>query len=275
MNMADNASIDVNIIGGGLIPPRAGITPGALPEVRKPFLAENSQTGVSTGNALPATCAKPSGEARLALAVTGCEGCERGRTHAPTGHKTVKRKAKEVRRWYALRVTYGREKKTYDALVGKVEAFCPMITTVKLIEGKRKTVEESRLPNIFFVRGTEDEVKSYVYDNVKFPHLRFYYRYFHEGARMLKEPLVVPDDQMESFRIICAAEASDVILVPSGVCKFEKGQAVRVIDGKFKGVTGKVARYQGQQRVAVVIDGLLTVATAYVPSAFLEKCNSL
>ena len=46
-----------------------------------------------------------------------------------------------------------------------------------------------------------------------------------------------------------------------------------MIDGKFRGVTGIVARYQGQQRVGVVIDGLLTVVTAYIPSAFLKLCN--
>lgn len=50
----------------------------------------------------------------------------------------------------------------------------------------------------------------------------------------------------------------------------QKGQVVRIIDGKFKGVVGRVARYQGQQRVGIVIDGLLTVATAYIPTAFLE-----
>lgn len=59
--------------------------------------------------------------------------------------------------------------------------------------------------------------------------------------------------------------------VPSCVDKFKKGQEVRVIEGRFKGVIGKVARYHGQQRVAVVIDGLLTIATAYIPSAFLER----
>ena len=45
---------------------------------------------------------------------------------------------------------------------------------------------------------------------------------------------------------------------------------MRVVDGCFKGVEGKVARYHGQQRVAVVIDGLMTVATAYIPNAFLR-----
>ena len=247
MKIADNASIDDNTHGGGEIPPRTGLTPDALPEVQEPVLAENSQTGVSTRNALSGTDDK-------------------------TSIKTIKRKPKEVPHWYALRVTYGREKKAYDYLVGKhVEAYYPTIKTVKEVDGKRKTVEESRLPNIFFARGTEEEIKSFVYDNVNLPHLRFYYRHTHEGARLIKEPLIVPDYQIEGLKIICASEAEDVIIVPPEIQKFQAGQTVRVIDGVFTGVIGKVARYHGQQRVAIIIEGLLTIASAYVPSAFLEK----
>ena len=46
---------------------------------------------------------------------------------------------------------------------------------------------------------------------------------------------------------------------------------VRVIDGDFKGVVGKVARVCGQQRVVVEIKGVCLVSTAYIPSAFIEK----
>ena len=243
MKIADNTSLDVNTHGGGEIPPCTGLTSDVLPEVQQPSQAKDSQTGVSTRNA-------PSDKVL----------------------RTIKRKPKNVPHWYALRVTYGREKKAYDYLVGKhVEAYYPTIKTVKEVDGKRKTVEESRLPNIFFARGTEEEIKSFVYDNVNLPHLRFYYRHTHEGARLIKEPLIVPDYQIEGLKIICASEAEDVIIVPPEIQKFQAGQTVRVIDGVFTGVIGKVARYHGQQRVAIIIDGLLTIASAYVPSAFLEQ----
>lgn len=269
MKIADNASIDDNTHGGGEIPPCTGFAPDALPEVQEPVLAENSQTGVSTRNALSGTDDKPSGETKSALTIPRCEG---GRANGSTPLKTIKRKPKKVPHWYALRVTYGREKKAYDYLVGKhVEAYYPTIKTVKEVDGKRKTVEESRLPNIFFARGTEEEIKSFVYDNVNLPHLRFYYRHTHEGARLIKEPLIVPDYQIEGLKIICASEAEDVIIVPPEIQKFQAGQTVRVIDGVFTGVIGKVARYHGQQRVAIIIEGLMTIASAYVPSAFLEK----
>ena len=272
MKFADNASIDDNTHGGGEIPPRTGLTPDALPEVQEPVLAENSQTGVSTRNALSGTYDKPSGETKSALAIPRCEeGRANGSTDGSTPLTTIMRKPKEVPHWYALRVTYGREKRAYDYLVGKhVEAYYPTIKTVKEVDGKRKTVEESRLPNIFFARGTEEEIKSFVYDNINLPYLRFYYRHSHEGARLTKEPLIIPDYQMESLKIICASESKNTIVVPSVIQKFQSGQSVRVIDGVFTGVIGKVARYHGQQRVAIIIDELMTIASAYVPSAFLE-----
>ena len=193
-------------------------------------------------------------------------------THCiPAKTESITKNSKEQQNWYALRTTYGREKKAYDYLVAKgVSAFYPTINVMKEIRGQRKVVTESRLPNIFFAFGTEEEIKSYVYDNVNLPYLRFYYRHMHEGARIMKSPLIVPQKQIEGLKIICESEADDILYVPEEVQKFKEGQMVRVIDGKFKGLTGRVARYQGQQRVAIIVDGGFTMATAYLPTAFLE-----
>ena len=241
MKVDEWTSNDGHTLGGGEFPPCAGLTSNALPEVQSTISAESSQTGVSTKNALLATKPKAQREA-------------------------------DIPHWYALRTTYGREKKAYDYLTAKgVTAFYPTTHVVKLIKGKRKVVTESRLPNIFFAYGTEEQLKEYVYDNVNLPFLRFYYRHYHEGSKIKKTPLIVPDNQMDSLKIICAADADNTFVSLVKVPKFEKGQLVKVIDGAFKGVTGRVARWQGQQRVAVVIDDLVTVVTAYVPSAFLAK----
>ena len=251
MKVDEWTSEDVHTSGGGEFPPCAGLTSNALPEAQSTVSAESSQTGVSTRNALIGT-----GD---------------GSTSRPTNTRSV-RNPKNVPHWYALRTTYGREKKAYDYLTAKgITAFYPTTDTVKLIKGKRKVVTESRLPNIFFAYGTEEQLKSFVYDNVNLPFLRFYYRHVHVGRRIEKFPLIVPDYQMESLKIICAADADNTFVSLVKVPKFEKGQLVRVIDGAFKGVIGRVARWQGQQRVAVVVEELVTVVTAYVPSAFLEK----
>ena len=241
MKVDEWTSEDVHTPGGGEFPPCAGLTSNALPEAQCTIFAESSQTGVSTKNAL-----------------------------LPTKPK-VQREA-DIPHWYALRTTYGREKKAYDYLTAKgITAFYPTTNVVKLIKGKRKVVTESRLPNIFFAYGTEEQLKEYVFDNENLPFLRFYYRHYHEGNTIKKTPLIVPDNQMDSLKIICAADADNTFVSLVKVSKFEKGQLVRITDGAFKGVEGRVVRWQGQQRVAVIVDGLVTMCTAYVPSAFLEE----
>lgn len=180
----------------------------------------------------------------------------------------------EQPQWYAIRCTYGRVRKAYDYFVSKgIESFYPTLTTRKVKDGESVIQEENRLSNIFFARGTLKELKEYVFDNVhdETRHIRFYYNY-HHGAD--KEPLVIPDRQMESLFLLCKSEAEDVLFEPFGIEKFKKGQHVLVKEGPFAGVEGVVARFQGQQRVGVYIDGLMTVLTAYVPSAFLEPVNT-
>lgn len=129
------ATSDVTSQGGHMTPPGAGLTP----EAQSTISAESSQTGVSTRNVL-------------------------------SPNVPAQKKPKDNMHWYALRATYGREGKANDYLRGKnIETFYPTLKTVKLIDGKRVTREESRIPNIFFARGTAEEIKSYVYDNVNLP----------------------------------------------------------------------------------------------------------
>lgn len=150
-----------------------------------------------------------------------------------------------------------------------------MQKVTKLVNGKRKTLCVSRLPNIFFAYGTEEVIKSYVYDNVNLPYLRFYYRHQHNGNRIKRIPMVVPNDQIQSLKVICQAEADDIILAPFNIHKFSVGQRVRIVEGEFKGVVGRVARYQGQTRVGIYIDGLLTIATAYIPKNFIVPIEEI
>ena len=245
MKVDEWTSEDVHTSGGGEFPPCAGLISNALPEAQSTVSAESSQTGVSTRS-----------------------------VHILSKSKV--QKEEEFPHWYALRTTYGREKKAYDYMTAKgITAFYPTTDTVKLIKGKRKVVTESRLPNIFFAYGTEEQLKSFVYDNVNLPFLRFYYHHTHIGSRIEKTPLIVPDYQMKSLKIACASEEDDVIIVSGDIQKFEKGQLVRVVKGEFEGFMGIVARHKGQQRVGIVVDNLLTVLTAYVPSAYCEKLDNL
>ena len=256
MKIDDCTLEGVHTIGGGETPPSVGLTSDALPDTQT-NKDESTLSGVSTRYA-PSTntsntnfAEKPNNNLIKPL---------------PQKHP------KEAPQWYALRTTYGREKKAYDYMVAKgITAFYPTQNKIKIVKGKRQTITESLIPNIFFAYGTFDQIKSFVYDNINLPFLRFYYCHTHVGSKIEKSPMIVPNYQMDSLKIICEAEASDIIVSLSSVPNFQAGQMVRVVDGAFKGVVGRVKRWQGQQRVGVIIGNMATFATAYVPSAFLEK----
>ena len=238
---------------GGKTPPRTGFAPDALPEVQPSTPTGNSQTGVSTNYIQPTN--EPPSES----------------SSKPSSDHSSKPKPEEEKHWYVLRATYGRVNASYEYLAKKgIEVYHPTIFVYRMVNGKRKRLEESRLPNIFFAQSTEEILKTYVFDNVNLPHLRFYYRHVGLGNERTKEPLIVPDRQMESLKIICGQKEADNVVVPNDKHQFEKGETVIVTDGDFKGVIGKVARFCKQLRVAVIIDGFLTLATAYVPRGYLK-----
>lgn len=229
-----NTSQDVSTFRGNERPHHIGFASSVLPKAKTPIMGENTKIGVSTH-------------------------------YAPS----------QTEHWYALRTTYGREKKAHDFINShEGKAFMPTNTIEKNINGQKKLTEVSWIPNIFFAYGTEDSLKRFVYDNYNLPYLRFYYKHTHVGGRIEKTPLIVPDDQINSLRIICNTSANnDVLILSEAVEKFQSGDKVRVIEGEFKGVEGIIARFHGQQRVGIVIDGLVTAITAYIPTAFITKTS--
>lgn len=83
-------------------------------------------------------------------------------------------------------------------------------------------------------------------------------------------PLIIPYNAMINFIKATSTDSEHVRIVTAEQCHYKSGDKVRVIAGDFKGVVGKVARIAGQQRIVVEISGLCLVATAYIPTDFIE-----
>lgn len=91
---------------------------------------------------------------------------------------TLIKKSIDTPLWYALCTTHGREEKEYDYLTSKnIVASCPTFKKIKIVDGNSIAINKTRIPNIFFAFATEEELKTFVYDNVNQPYLRFYYRH--------------------------------------------------------------------------------------------------
>lgn len=180
-----------------------------------------------------------------------------------------------ARQWFVLRATYNRQKQAYDYIVNKgVEAYLPLHYVQKNVNGKRKRFLEPYLPQLLFVYASDGEVRDLVEDTPELSFLTYYYNHFKKTAEGKNPPLVVPYRSMMNFIRVTSVENEHIKVVSPEQCHYKSGDIVRVIEGDFAGVEGRVARVSGQQRVVVEIEGVCLITTAYIPSAFLAKKDS-
>lgn len=178
--------------------------------------------------------------------------------------------------WFVLRVTYNRIQKARDIISNAdILSYVPTHYVIKIELGKKKRIQQSLLPNLFFIYTTREVADSIIKTKCMdggTPILKYYL----DKTKPLEEngkhpPLTIPFSAMRNFIKATNTTNEHVRIVSSEQCHFKNGDTVKIIDGEFKGVIGKVARIAGQQRVVVEVAGVCMVATAYIPSAFLLK----
>ena len=175
--------------------------------------------------------------------------------------------------WFVLRVTYNRTEKACGIIsTSDVQSYMPVHYVVKKEIGKKKRILQPLLPNLLFVYATREAVSSIIKKKDEdTPILKYYLdKTKPKEINGKHPPLTIPFSAMINFIKATSTESDHVRIVSNEQCHYKSGDIVKVIDGEFKGVTGRVARITGQQRVVVEIVGLCMVATAYIPSAFLE-----
>lgn len=72
------------------------------------------------------------------------------------------------------------------------------------------------------------------------------------------------------MRKLTSVESEHIKFVEPELCHYKSGDKVRIVDGDFAGVVGRVARISGQQRVIVTLTNIGLVSTAYIPTAFMQ-----
>jgi len=182
--------------------------------------------------------------------------------YAPDGNKN----------WYVFRVSYGREDKASNFLVedGTYTYIAKKIAE-KYVGGKRKRYLQTLIPNLLFAYTTEEKAEEYVKDTPAISYLSYYYDHFEEDGNKKNPPLTIPEEEMNRFiRATCNMNKHLLYVQPSQ-CHFKGGEQVRIIDGPFAGVEGRVARVAGQQRVVISLPNIGLISTAYIPTAFIQK----
>lgn len=189
------------------------------------------------------------------------------------GGVSVENVPSETKRWFVLRVSYGRIIKAKAFVETKgLECYVPMRYKEVKKQGKKRIITEPLLPSFLFVYAAVEQVNSLLQDkNIKVLEnralLSFYYDHTShcENEPNKNPPLVISNAAMDNFIRLTSIKNSHIIPVTSDRIQLKLGDYVVVTEGEFKDVQGRVARIAGQQRVVVELFDGCFVATAYIP----------
>lgn len=83
---------------------------------------------------------------------------------------------------------------------------------------------------------------------------------------------IIPDRQMEIFRLVVSSgEKGLEFFSEEALTRFKRGDKVRVLEGPLAGAEGYIKRIGKDRRLLVSIEGVIAVATSYIPRQMLEK----
>ena len=179
--------------------------------------------------------------------------------------------------WFALRATYSRELKVQALLNEKgLRTFVPMMwrrcpvkpgMTGTPSSPTRSGISRKLVPavsNLCFVRWTKTALDSFIRSFGDASPVTYYW------DRTANRPLTIPDKAMEDFIAVASTMDEDLIYITEISAKLREGQTVKVKEGPFKGVEGKIVRIRKSRRILVELPGMLAVASTYVAPEFLE-----
>ena len=86
-----------------------------------------------------------------------------------------------------------------------------------------------------------------------------------------KSPSVISDREMAIFRLVADSEETGLTFFQDDpMTHFKEGVRVRVKEGTLKGAEGYIRRIKKDRRLVVSIQGVVAIATAFIPPESLE-----
>ena len=177
--------------------------------------------------------------------------CKKKSNFALVEVRTIIKKGREKKVWYAIRVTYHRELKVKEDLESR-GITCVMVK--RLVPS---------VHNLIFIHITPTGMTEYK-KTTDLP-----IRYI--MSRETHKPITVPTREMENFIKVAGTYEEKLIYLNPNPGDFTKGERVRIIGGMFAGAEGVFVRIKGDRRVVVNVEGLVAVATTFVHPSMIEK----
>ena len=122
--------------------------------------------------------------------------------------------------------------------------------------------------SLIFIHHSQDEITKLKRFNRELLSLRYYTR--HHNDDMPDEILYIPEIQMTRFIKVASRQDGSVIPLGNKDFSHKAGRRIRIIDGIFQGVEGKICRVKKDRRVVVTLEGVCSVAISCISPDLLE-----
>jgi transcription antitermination factor NusG len=176
----------------------------------------------------------------------------------------MEERKKMKRKWFAMKVFNNKALEIEKIFQGwGIETYIPIQWEEKVVKGEKKKIRKPAISSLIFLKLEEEKIDDI--EKKLYPRANLY-RY-----RQSKNPAVIPEREMAVFKMITSTEESKWDFVDIGSMKFSTNDKVRVTGGYFEGAEGYIKRIKGNRRLVVAIEGIVAIATAYIPSCYLEK----
>ena len=158
--------------------------------------------------------------------------------------------------WFAMRFLYNSQPATRKQLEADgIETFYPMRTVaVSDRHGRKIRSWVPVIQDLYFVHSTRDVLDPYVQAN---PY--FQYRFRMGGA--YREPIIVPERQMEMF-IKAVEDSKNPLYFTPDELNVEKGTRIRLIGGDMDGYEGILMRVKGSRTKRLLVEIAQTLISA-------------
>ena len=159
--------------------------------------------------------------------------------------------------WYAVYTKPRNEKKAYELLVESgVDAYLPLVKTLKQWSDRRKWVEEPLFKSYLFVNIDKKEYYKVLNTDGVVRFITF------EG-----KAVPIPPNQIEAIKQFI----SDGEELPDNIQEFEVGDEVEVIRGAMTGLHGRLISVKKKQKVKIEIEAVAQAIYLSIPKSFLKK----
>lgn len=177
--------------------------------------------------------------------------------------------------WFYMHAAYGQNKKAQEAFAREnIFSYIPHMTTYERnSDGEDVRKRKPIFANYLFVLATRKQIKDFTNTGGtkhSLPYLHFVYNKFAKDKYGNGRCLTVTHRAMVSFLLLTQVDSAKVQPVDEKKTHFLRDQPVRITKGVFKGIVGRVARVHNQTTVVVTLEGVISMATAYIPNSFME-----